>query len=77
MKSEPIINEDIVMKQEVVNENETNRQSQSQSMEIGDENVTNLRNDDSEDDDDPVVKEIQVFISKSLANNIYILQVNI
>ena len=30
---------------------------------------------DEDDDDDPVEKEIDVYISKSLANNIYVLQV--
>ena len=34
-------------------------------------------NNDEAGDKDPVVKEIDVFLAKSLANNIYILQVNI
>jgi hypothetical protein len=32
---------------------------------------------DEDDDDDPIVQEIPVFLSKALVNNLYLFQVNI
>ncbi len=62
MKSEPTIKTE---QEEIIKETET-------VIKMDDET---LADDNDEDDDDPVEKEIDVYISKSLANNIYVLQV--
>ena len=71
---------DIEMKQEPGDEAETSSTYNVKNENIEDENAYtyDLQNENiKSEEDDPVVKEIEVFISKSLSNNIFILQVKI
>jgi hypothetical protein len=69
------MNDDIDMKLEPIIKTENDEILKETQSEMDNKIEEDENEEECDDDNDPIEKEIDVYISKSLANNIYVLQV--